>query len=86
MKYQRAMHDAFEGRTVPARARRAAVTVAQQADEEIKRLVVDLQLAAETLRQYEDLHRAKGTAESDAKAEVNGLLAARFEATLRSVA
>jgi hypothetical protein len=28
--------------------------------------------------------RAKGTAESDAKAEVNGLLAARFEATVRS--
>jgi hypothetical protein len=80
------MHDAFEGRTVPARARRAAVTVAQQADEEIKRLVADLQLAAETFRRYETLHRAKGTAESDAKAEANRLIAERFEATLRGAA
>lgn len=42
----------------------------------------DLKLAAVTLRHYETLHRAKGTAESDAKAEVNAALATRFEATL----
>ena len=48
----------------------------------VKALKEDLQLAAETLRKYEALHRAKGTTESDAKAEVNAALATRFEATL----
>jgi hypothetical protein len=86
MKYQRIMHLAFGQRVVPVGVRRAAVNVAFQADEEIKRLVIDLRLAAETFRHYEDLHRAKGTGESDAKAEVNGRLAARFEATIRSAA
>lgn len=46
-------------------------------------LLGDLREAAATLRRYESLHRAKGTAESDAKAEVNAGLASRFEATIR---
>lgn len=45
-------------------------------------LFADLQLAAETLRHYEALHRAKGTEESTAKAEVNAELASRFESTI----
>lgn len=45
-------------------------------------LVADLTEAAATLRRYEALHRAKGTAESSEKAEVNAALASRFEATL----
>lgn len=39
--------------------------------------------AAAQFRKYEDLHRAKGTPDSLAKAEVNAELAERFEATLR---
>lgn len=46
-------------------------------------LMVDLRVAAETLRKYEALHRAKGTEESTAKAEANAELAARFEATIK---
>lgn len=46
------------------------------------RLVKDLTLAAETLRRYEALHRAKNTEDSLAKAEVNAKLAEQFEATL----
>lgn len=45
-------------------------------------LLADLQEAATTLRRYETLHRAKGTDDSTAKAEVNAALAARFEATI----
>lgn len=45
-------------------------------------LLVDLRLAAETLRTYEMYHRAKNTAESLEKAEVNAALAARFENTI----
>ncbi|WP_277963847.1 hypothetical protein [Pseudomonas sp. RIT-To-2] len=45
-------------------------------------LLADLQEAAATLRRYETLHRAKGTPDSTAKAEVNATLAARFEATI----
>lgn len=45
-------------------------------------LVTDLRDAAATFRRYEELHRAKGASESDAKAEVNASLAARFEATI----
>lgn len=45
-------------------------------------LLADLREAAATLRRYEELHRAKGTAESTAKAEVNAELASRFEATI----
>lgn len=45
-------------------------------------LLADLTQAAETLRRYETLHRAKGTADSTEKAEVNAALAARFEATI----
>lgn len=48
-------------------------------------LLDDLRLAAETLRRYEQAHRAKGAPEADAKAEVNALLAARFEATIAKV-
>ena len=46
-------------------------------------LVADLIVAASTLRRYEQSHRAKGTEESTAKAEVNADLATRFEATIR---
>lgn len=45
-------------------------------------LLDDLDVAAETLRHYEALHRAKNTGESTAKAEANAALAARFEATI----
>jgi hypothetical protein len=45
-------------------------------------LLTDLQAAATTLRRYEELHRAKGTDESTAKAEVNAALASRFESTI----
>ncbi|CRN07950.1 hypothetical protein PYEL_38040 [Pseudomonas sp. URMO17WK12:I11] len=45
-------------------------------------LLADLIDAAAQLRQYEVLHRAKGTADSLAKAEVNATLAARFEKTI----
>lgn len=45
-------------------------------------LLADLVVAAETLRRYEALHRAKGTAESLEKAEVNAGLASRFEQTI----
>lgn len=48
----------------------------------IDALVADLKEAAATLRRYESYHRAKGTPESDAKAEVNAELAARFEVTI----
>ena len=45
-------------------------------------LLADLIDAAKTLRHYETLHRAKGTTDSNAKAEANAALAARFEATI----
>lgn len=45
-------------------------------------LLADLREAVATLRRYEALHRAKGTDDSTAKAEVNAALAARFEATI----
>jgi hypothetical protein len=45
-------------------------------------LLADLIVAAGTLRHYETLHRAKGTAESLEKAEVNAGLASRFEKTI----
>lgn len=45
-------------------------------------LLADLQQATATLRCYEALHRAKGGVESNAKAEVDAALAARFEATI----
>jgi hypothetical protein len=45
-------------------------------------LLADLVEAAATLRRYETLHRAKGTDDSTAKAEVNAALASRFEATI----
>lgn len=46
------------------------------------KLLADLCVAAETLRRYETLHRAKNTDDSLAKAEANAALASRFEATL----
>lgn len=49
---------------------------------ELEALRADLTEAASTLRRYETLHRAKGTAESSEKADVNAALAARFEATI----
>lgn len=45
-------------------------------------LLADLMDAAAQLRKYETLHRAKGTADSLAKAEVNAELASRFEQTI----
>ncbi|MEE1869034.1 hypothetical protein [Pseudomonas auratipiscis] len=42
----------------------------------------DLALAAQTLRRYEALHRAKNTDDSFKKAEVNAELASRFERTI----
>jgi hypothetical protein len=45
-------------------------------------LLADLRVAAETLRRYESLHRAKGTDDGVQKAEANRLLAMRFEATI----
>ena len=49
---------------------------------DLERLRSNLELAAKTLRRYEALHRAKGTAESLKKAEANAELATRFEATV----
>lgn len=46
-------------------------------------LLADLREAAVTLRRYEDLHRAKGSIEADAKADANAALATRFEKTIR---
>lgn len=45
-------------------------------------LLDDLAAAAAQLRKYEALHRAKGTADSLAKADVNAELASRFEKTI----
>ena len=45
-------------------------------------LLADLRLAAAQLRKYEALHRAKGTEDGLAKAEVNATLAEQFEATI----
>ena len=45
-------------------------------------LLADLEVAAAQLRKYETLHRAKGTEDSLAKAEVNAALASRFEETI----
>lgn len=52
---------------------------------QITALAADLTQAASTLRRYETQHRAKGTAESSEKAEVNAALATRFEATLAGI-
>jgi len=62
----------------------ASYTVGRQrgAKEANEALLADLREAAATLRGYEALHRAKGTNDSTAKAEVNAALAARFEATI----
>lgn len=58
--------------------RQHAIKLTAERDE----LLADLQEAAATLRRYETLHRAKGTAESTEKAEVNAGLASRFEQTI----
>ena len=49
---------------------------------QITALAADLTQAAATLRRYERQHRAKGTAESSEKADVNDALATQFEETL----
>jgi hypothetical protein len=85
MKYQRALHDVFAGKSVAARARRAAFDVVRDADSAVSRLTSDLALAAETLRRYERLHRDKGTPESLVKAVVNATLASQFERTIQEV-
>lgn len=48
-------------------------------------LTADLAEAAKTLRRYEVFHRAKGTEESNQKADVNAALAKRFETTIQRV-
>lgn len=53
---------------------------AQPAD--VARLVDLLREAAATFRRYEALHRAKSTADGDAKAEANAAIAGRIEAAL----
>ncbi|WLH25830.1 hypothetical protein PSH76_08360 [Pseudomonas sp. FP215] len=58
--------------------RQHAIKLTAERDE----LLADLQKAASTLRRYEQAHRAKGTADSMTKAEVNAALALRFEATI----
>ena len=58
--------------------RQHAIKLTAQRDE----LLADLQVAASTLRRYEHAHRAKGTADSTVKGEVNAALALRFEATI----
>jgi hypothetical protein len=62
----------------------ASYTVGRQrgAREANEDLVADPREAVATLRRYEALHRAKGTVDSTAKAEVNAELAARFDATI----
>jgi hypothetical protein len=45
-------------------------------------LLADLRDAAATLRRYEALHLAKGTADSTEKALVNAALAGQFEVTI----
>lgn len=61
--------------------RRVEAAMAEQAEA----LRDDLQEAARTLRRYEELHRAKNTPDSLAKAEANATLAARFERTLSTL-
>jgi hypothetical protein len=70
-------HPPFQARDIHGHERQMNA-LATQRDE----LMADLQEAASTLRRYETLHRAKGTDESNAKADVNAGLAARFEATI----
>lgn len=56
--------------------------IVQEGQDIADELLDDLREAATTLRHYEKHHRAKGTVDSDAKAEVNATLASRFEATI----
>jgi hypothetical protein len=49
-------------------------------DDLFARMVVGIQLAAITFRKYEKLHRAKGTEDSNLKAEVNRHHAEQLEA------
>ncbi len=60
----------------------AVAMFATRQSQPVSALIADLTEAATTLRRYETLHRAKGTAESTEKAEVNAALATRFEATI----
>ena len=47
------------------------------------RMIETLALAATTFRHYEECHRAKGTEESDLKAERNRKMAEDIEAVLK---
>lgn len=80
-KFGQRIADAFEGVMVSHRSYfeccANASLIAAAPD-----LLDDLIEAAATLRRYEVLHRAKGTDESTAKAEVNAELAGRFESTI----
>lgn len=68
-----------------AAIRRLGWVPASEKNEAVSDLLEDLRVAAQTLRRYEELHRAKNTEESTAKAEVNAELASRFEATIAKV-
>lgn len=68
-----------------AAIRRLGWVPASEKNEAVTNLMEDLRIAAQTLRRYEELHRAKNTEESTAKAEVNAELASRFEATIAKV-
>lgn len=48
----------------------------------VNRMAENLKQAAQKFREYEALHRAKGTEESLAKAEVNEQMARTLEETL----
>jgi len=85
MKYQRSLHDAFGNKAVAVKARRAAFEVSDRADREAARMICDLKMVAKQLRIYEAHHRAKGTVENDAKDDVNEMLAARCEETIKLV-
>ena len=50
--------------------------------EQAPTLLADLVDAAALLRRYEELHRAKGTEDSNKKADVNAAMASRFERTI----
>lgn len=50
--------------------------------EQAPTLLADLVDAAALLRRYEELHRAKGTEDSNKKADVNAAMTSRFERTI----
>ncbi|MGE8045191.1 hypothetical protein ACQKO6_13380 [Pseudomonas monteilii] len=74
--------DALEQGQVAPDAFRLEESRADIAEQDRDDLLGDLREAATTLRRYETLHRAKGTPDSLAKAQVNADLASRFEQTI----